>query len=381
MERLEYQDHYYNMRRLPLRNEDRLRAWDAADEYLLRQFEELGLANSAQNILLVNDAFGALGVALHTYRATHWGDSFVAHDALTINRQNNNLPLLDSMMLPADASPIGHFDCALIKLPKNLSFFADQLTRMRNCLRPDAQVLTGGMIKHTPARAYQMLTEIIGPTKTSLGWKKARLAISQVGDSIDKQDDLKTESYDLPDFNLVLKNLPNVFSSRKLDQGTQLLLANLPATDTEFSAIDLGCGNGVLALALARCCPRAHILGVDESYQAIASANLNVTQMGPDQHRLSFNVADGLHENSASSCDLVICNPPFHQGQTTGDMPAWSMFSEAKRVLRPGGRLRLVGNRHLGYHAKLKRLFSRVELIDSASKFVVLEATKSSSQF
>jgi 16S rRNA (guanine1207-N2)-methyltransferase len=52
------------------------------------------------------------------------------------------------------------------------------------------------------------------------------------------------------------------------------------------------------------------------------------------------------------------------------------MFSEARRALRPGGELWVIGNRHLGYHLKLRRLFGNSELVASDAKFVVLRAVK-----
>lgn len=381
MEQLIYQDHYYNMRRFPLRQGDRLRAWDAADEYLLRHIQETSELSRRPQILLVNDTFGALAVALHEHQPTHWGDSLLAQLALRHNLHLNHLPAEACTLLPSDASPIGSFDLVLIKLPKNLTFFADQLCHMRRCLKPGARVLLGGMIKHTPARAYRQLADIIGPTETTKGWKKARLASATWAAAPSSDAETTHAVYEVPAEKLIMHNLPNVFSHQRLDLGTRLLLAHLPATEDEITAVDLGCGNGVLALALAHHCPQAHIMGVDESFQAVASANLNLAQLGPQQHRLTFQVADGLQTEADASRDLVICNPPFHQGQTTGDLPAWEMFSQAQRVLRPGGELRVVGNRHLGYHAKLKRLFAQVEVIASVSKFVVLKATKNNSRF
>jgi len=52
------------------------------------------------------------------------------------------------------------------------------------------------------------------------------------------------------------------------------------------------------------------------------------------------------------------------------------MFEQAKRSLRNGGELRIVGNRHLGYHLKLKRLFGNCEVLGSDRKFVVLGAIR-----
>ncbi|EPJ35110.1 putative Ribosomal RNA large subunit methyltransferase G [Streptomyces afghaniensis 772] len=52
------------------------------------------------------------------------------------------------------------------------------------------------------------------------------------------------------------------------------------------------------------------------------------------------------------------------------------MFSGARRALRPGGELWVIGNRHLGYHVKLRKLFGNSRLVASDPKFVVLKAVK-----
>ena len=52
------------------------------------------------------------------------------------------------------------------------------------------------------------------------------------------------------------------------------------------------------------------------------------------------------------------------------------MFQQAKRALAPQGELWIVGNRHLGYHPKLKRLFERVEQAGATPKFVILHALR-----
>jgi 16S rRNA (guanine1207-N2)-methyltransferase len=52
------------------------------------------------------------------------------------------------------------------------------------------------------------------------------------------------------------------------------------------------------------------------------------------------------------------------------------MFRQAHAALARGGELWLVGNRHLGYHAKLKRLFRGVEQVAATPKFVILRAIK-----
>ena len=85
-------------------------------------------------------------------------------------------------------------------------------------------------------------------------------------------------------------------------------------------------------------------------------------------------VADGLLDAEPGSADLALCNPPFHQQQVIGDEIAMRLFQQSRRALAQGGELWVVGNRHLGYHVKLRRFFKEVEQLGGNSKFVVLRA-------
>jgi 16S rRNA (guanine1207-N2)-methyltransferase len=123
--------------------------------------------------------------------------------------------------------------------------------------------------------------------------------------------------------------------------------------------------------------PQATVLFTDESYMAVASAEENFVAAFGDNRKANFKVTHCLQGVADESKDLVLSNPPFHQQNATGDAIAWQMFIDARRVLKSKGELRVVGNRHLGYHAKLKNLFGNCELIASNRKFVVLKAIKS----
>src|SRR5690606_38569414 len=92
----------------------------------------------------------------------------------------------------------------------------------------------------------------------------------------------------------------------------------------------------------------------DESYQAVASARATV---GAVTDRAAFHVTDVLDGIDAGSADLVLLNPPFHAGGARTTSVAHRMFAESRRVLRADGTLRVVANRHLPYHATLRRWF------------------------
>ena len=362
-----------DLRRMPMDCPADLRAWDAADEYLLRQLAGEEVAIAGARVLVVNDGFGALATALTLAgaRVSSWGDSRLSEQALARNLSAQGLAPEAVSWLPGHRDPAEPCEIILLKIPKNLAWWRDCLLRLRPLLSRGSQVLAGGMIKHTPRRAYTLLEECLGPTRTSLGWKKARLATTLFDADRQPPEAEAEKVVEVPEFELNLRNQANVFSREKLDLGARLLLAHLPRVPAGGWVADLGCGNGVLALALKRRNPEALIVGVDESYQAIASARSNARA---NNLAVDFQVGVDLSLVEPGSLDLVLCNPPFHQDRTVGDSPARAMFAHARRALRPGGELRVVGNRHLGYHARLRELFGGCALVAEDRKFVVLSA-------
>lgn len=369
-------DNEWELVRRPTRSDDLLLAWNNADAYLLRELREQGLPEGAQRVLIANDRFGALGVALAASRPQWWSDSYRAWQALTDNAEENQRDLHHIVHVPGHETPEGPIDLAVLRFPKSLAWWEDQLLRLRPQLSPDALVVAGGMIKNTPKRAFELLESCIGPTKTSLGWKKARLAFSRVDPEMSCEPGLPAKEAAVPELRATLESRPNVFSWERLDQGTRMLLGALDRSPETLDILDVGCGNGVLAFAAAHNYPNATIVGCDESYQAIASAQANASRLGVDAARLSFVTTDTLNDAVPEGTDLVVCNPPFHQGHAVGDQLAWDLFVQARQVLRPRGKLLIVGNQHLRYHEKLGRLFGNCTVRASDPKFVVLQAAR-----
>lgn len=365
----------YELFRLPRRPEEKLRAWDAADEYLLKTVHDK--FSDITKVLICNDSFGALSVALHRQQPLNWSDSFIAQQAARSNLINNGLTedavgFIDSMHVPP--TPI---DMVLIKVPKTLALLEDQLIKLKPLLTESSQVLIAGMVKTMPSSLWKMVERIIGPTNTSLAVKKAKVIQVTVDQDLPLADNPYPTIWGLENSSLTLVNHANVFSREKLDIGARFLLEHLPQTDGEGNIIDLGCGNGVLGLMAARQNLASTVHFIDESFMAIASATENYQQLERATELASFRVSDGLSNFEDESGDLILCNPPFHQGQAVDDGAALDLFSQAQRVLRQGAELWVVGNRHLGYHKKLKKWFKPVETIASNKKFVILKATRS----
>lgn len=360
--------------RQPEQPNEPLQAFDAADEYLLTQLHEQQLP-AGSRVLILNDSFGALGCALaQQAEVTSSGDSHLAHLALEKNLQRNGLAADRVTFVPASEAVQGPFDRVLIRVPKTLALLEEQLIRLHGQLAPGAQVIAAAMIKHLPRAAGDLLERYIGPVKASLAVKKARLLTAAPVEKAAPVSPYPTR-YRLDQPTIELLNHANLFCREDLDIGTRAFLPHLPRALGNLRVADLGCGNGVLGIVYALGNPQAQLTLVDESYMAVQSARENWQAILGDRPA-DIRAGDGLAEQPMDSLDLVLCNPPFHQQQVVGDFLAWRMFTQAKTALAKGGELWIVGNRHLGYHLKLKRLFGKVEQVAATPKFVILRAIK-----
>ncbi|MFQ6573077.1 methyltransferase [Pseudomonas sp. UM16] len=360
--------------RQPEQANDPLQAFDAADEYLLEHLADQAPSASTR-VMVLNDSFGALAISLSRHlQVCSSGDSHLARLALEKNLVRNGLAFDAVPFIPANTHWQGPFDQVLVRVPKTLALLEEQLIRLQAHLAPGAQVVAGAMIKHLPRAAGDLLEKYIGPVQASLAKKKARLLVATFEPKPAVSSPYPSR-YQLDTPRLELLNHANVFCREGLDIGTRAFLPHLPNNLGSARVADLGCGNGVLAIISALSNPQAHYTLVDESYMATQSA-LENWQAALGDRQVSIRADDGLAAQPAQSLDIVLCNPPFHQQQVVGDFLAWRMFQQAREALVVGGALYIVGNRHLGYHSKLARLFRGVEQVAATPKFVVLKARK-----
>ena len=354
-----------------------LLAWNAADEFLLTRLHELQVLGRDSHVLLVNDRFGALAVALAGVSLYSWCDSYLSQQALSTNLTLNGLAQ-ELVTINADYRfPRQQFDCVILKLPRSNAMLEHQLYQLRDVVDDETFILAGGMTKEVRSATLHLFEQIIGPVETTRAYKKSRLIRAERDLSLVEGESPYPDFYELEVDRLYrISNHAGVFSRDHLDQGSRLLIEYMPQADHYRDIVDLGCGNGVLGIIAASLNPRASVLFSDESHMAIASATDNFANAFAATRQAIFQVDDCLSRVAEGSQDLVLNNPPFHQQQSMTDAIAWHMFRDARRVLRPGGEFWVVANRHLGYHAKLKKIFGNSETVGSNAKFVVLKAIR-----
>ncbi|MFB7665360.1 methyltransferase [Kitasatospora sp. NPDC056138] len=373
----------FDLARFPEDPRDQLRAWDAADEYLLRHLKGIDgePVDLAGTVVAVGDRWGALVTALAEHRPVQITDSFLGQQATRANLARNGVDADAVRLLSTRDTPPEGIDVLLIRVPKSLALLEDQLHRLAPHIHPGTVVVGTGMVTEIHTSTLQLFERIIGPTRTSLAVKKARLVFCTPDPGLRPAASPWPSSYALPAdlgpaSGLTVTNHAGIFCAERLDIGTRFFLRNLPQRHGHEHVVDLGCGNGVVGTAAALANPQAELTFIDESFQAVASAEATFRANVQGDTGARFLAGDALSAVPAGTVDLVLNNPPFHSHQATTDATAWRMFTGSRRALRPGGELWVIGNRHLGYHVKLRRLFGNCQVVASDPKFVVLRAVR-----
>lgn len=402
---LQIQEQQLSLKRFPTNQFDKsLRAWDAADEYIIDHVASTLDLQSFTHIVIVNDSFGALTCAMSKLapnaNISVFTDSYMSKCGIEQNLKGSNLDknkVTIESSLDIDTLENKRADLVLVKIPRTLAFIEYSLIELNRVFGVDEEAkdkppvfVAGAMVKLVTSSVMQILDETMVNTTTSLARKKARLIFSSFS-KLKHRFSMPVNEVSDKALNFTLYNYPNVFCRDQVDIGARYMLKALPdITKPNQVIVDLGCGNGILGTSLLlqnkQNNMQAKLIFVDESYMAIASAKSTLFSSEADdesKETAQFIVGHCLKEfaNSHKSdiengIDTVICNPPFHQQNTVVDDIAWQMFSDAKNVLRPGGELRIVGNRHLDHGAKLSKLFGGCKVIASDNKFVILSAIK-----
>lgn len=134
---------------------------------------------------------------------------------------------------------------------------------------------------------------------------------------------------------LALRSGSGVFSHGHLDHGTAVLFR-----ETEPPApgriLDLGCGYGVIGLAIAALVPEATVTGVDVNERAILLANENAASLGLANFRAS--------KQAEGEYDEIWSNPPIRIGKQALHELLLTWLTR----LVPGGRAVMVVGKNLG---------------------------------
>ena len=139
---------------------------------------------------------------------------------------------------------------------------------------------------------------------------------------------------------LALTSGSGVFARGRLDPGTAVLFRETsPPTARRY--LDLGCGYGVIGLALATAVGEAVVRGVDVNERAVLLANENAAALGVAD-RFTATTAAGV--DPGATYDEIWSNPPIRIGKQALHDLLRLWFAR----LRPDGRAVMVVGKNLG---------------------------------
>lgn len=366
---------------------DELQAFDSADQLILRSVAE-DLAErpfvdalAPGDLVVIGDRHGALTLGAATMLGatgirTHQ-DPLLGERALAQNAER--LQLADRYTNHSlDAALLTGARVVLLQLPRGLDALAEVSQAIARWADPDVRVFAGGRVKHMTRGMNEVLGRDFTEVTAGLGWRKARvLRAATPLDRADTPAGFPKWGAD-SDLDFSLAAFGATFGGAVLDHGSRLLLSTLGNTrQRPGTIVDLGCGNGVLAVSAARRFPDARVVATDQSAAAVAATRLTAQAAGVAD-RIDVERADALETVSDGWADLILLNPPFHTGATVHSGVGHRLIRACRRALAPGGELRLVFNSHLRYRTLVEREIGPARQLARTAAFTVLAASRDS---
>ena len=265
--------------------------------------------------------------------------------------------------LVAEQADVGSSDTLIYYWPKNKPEAQFQLMNILSLLPLGTDIFVVGENRSGVRSAEQMLAEYCPLSKVD----SARRCGLYHG-RLEKQPAFNAaafgDSYTLDD--LTIHTLPGVFSRDGLDSGSQLLLSTL-TPHTKGKVLDIGCGAGVLSAVLASHSPKVRLTLCDVSAPAVEASRATLAANGFEGEVFASNVFSEV----TGRYDMIISNPPFHDGLQTSLEAAQTLIRGAVRHLNSGGELRIVANAFLPYPQVLDETFGFHEVLAQTGRFKV----------
>lgn len=305
-------------------------------------------------VLVIDAPELAKGASDRGWEVIGYADSLLAEQALTV-------PMV-SKLTPGNVPEIA---LALMRLPKSLAGLAEYAGLLAQF--PGMHVVAGGRVKHMTHGMNAVLAERFGSVRASLGRQKSR--VLHASGPIPGALEFPRQQHH-PDLGITLAAHGLTFGGTRVDPGTRVLVGVLDRLP-EGPVVDLGSGNGTLAVLLAKA--GREVIAVDESRAACLTTAESARLSGVS---VEVRREDGLSGFGAGDLGLVVCNPPFHVGTAKDSTPALGMIADAARALRPGGELWLVWNAHLPYLPRLRAQIGRTTIEARTPKFIVTRSVR-----
>jgi len=268
----------------------------------------------------------------------------------------------------------GEFDLILFIPSKNkqqtLGWMADAMSHL-----VDGGKLLMACANNYGAKSYESALKKLAGSVSSSSKSKCRVFSARKTDTLDEELTAQWISNARPGVieGHGLISQPGLFSWDRADIGSQLLLQHLP--DALFgTGMDLCCGYGFLSVNILKSHPdidSLYLVEADRLALECAEQNIQTWQNKVEPHWLNA-VTDPL----PLKLDWVVCNPPFHSGQSQDIPLGQTIIANACNSLKRHGKLYMVANRKLAYEAVLDRMLMEHHAVVQEQGFKIIEASR-----
>lgn len=271
----------------------------------------------------------------------------------------------------------------IIAAPKSRAGLREYLTRVAELGSATAEVIVAGRDKHLPHGLRQDLEQACESVDMSPGAHKSRLFVGRISAAGRGWEfpQVATRSAGAHSFEVFAHGM--CFGATAVDAGSQLLYDAVVARAGQYvpdavnaTVLDLGCGNGWLLTGLALTLGAGRAVATDVSRAAATSAALTLEAARVCGTRVRVHVGDAGAGLESAHADLVVLNPPFHDGSAVTTQAAHRMIDSAYRLVKPGGWGIVVFNSHLRYRGHINHVFGNSEQIGRNRRFTVVAAQK-----
>ena len=238
-----------------------------------------------------------------------------------------------------------------------------------------------GCAKNIQKDGMSYSSQLIKKNTHSQPLNKKLLDDSQLNNSLLNDTLLNDENYRelrecLSVNNTNILSKPGQFGWNKIDQGSEFLISQvtqhfLDGRRSFEHCLDLGCGYGYLTIA-SQHLPIKHRTLTDNNAAALITANANCKHL----HISADIIASDAGEQLPPQFDLILCNPPFHQGfSVDGDLTD-KFLRNAAKLLTATGAAYFVVNQFISLEKKALPFFKQINLIAQNKSFKIIELRK-----
>ncbi len=261
-------------------------------------------------------------------------------------------------------------DAVFLRLAKEKALVHHVINEAARCLVAGGRlVLSGGKQQGIKTYAQHAAERLAGPLDFSKRGGEYLAVIRRgavaAGEPLDDRDYPRLRPV-VTDADLTFFSKPGLYGWDKVDEGSALLVEHLGEFTRQAASIcDLGCGYGYLSLhALRRFAPQ-RLLATDNNAAALAACGMNLQPYAPRAEVAASDCADGIDERF----ELVLCNPPFHQGFGVERDLTERFVAAARRLTAPDGSAAFVTNSFIPIERVAEHYFRRVTRVADTGRF------------